>query len=238
MDTLRRWLTGFFIVLILLIALIGILLFVVNQVQLSVEQTTQKALSPLTDANNRLNTQVSDLLHPTPTIIPDPTSIIHEVRSLARLETIQYSVEKVIRAEEGQDAIPLLFGDKLIFVAHGTVIAGIDLEKLTENDVKMDGSVLVVSLPEPEVFVTRLDNERSYVYDRETGLLSKGDANLETQARQVAEQEILKAAEEDHITEQARVNAENYLVRLFRILGYPDVRFTYHSVSATATPLP
>ncbi|MCE1253385.1 MAG: DUF4230 domain-containing protein [Anaerolineae bacterium] len=238
MNKLRSWLTGFFVILVLLIVLLGILLFVVNQVQQSVEQTTQKALSPLTEANNQLNTQVADLLHPTPTIIPDPTSIIHEVRSLARLETIQYSVEKVIRAEEGQESIPLLFGDKLIFVAHGTVIAGIDLEKLNDNDVKMDGKMLVVTLPQPEVFVTRLDNDRSYVYDRETGLFTKGDSNLETQARQIAEQEILKAAQEDNITDQARVNAENYLVRLFRILGYPDVRFTYREAEISPTPQP
>ena len=72
-----------------------------------------------------MKTEVAQLLHPTPTIIPDPVTIIHEVRSLARLESIQYSVEKVITAEIAQGQFDFLFGDKLLFVAHGTVIAGV-----------------------------------------------------------------------------------------------------------------
>jgi hypothetical protein len=63
-------------------------------------------------------------------------SIIHEVRTLARLETIQYSVEKVITADSGREDLKALFGDKLLFVAHGDVTAGINLEKLGLRDVQ------------------------------------------------------------------------------------------------------
>ena len=186
------------------------------------------AINPLAESNKQLNTQVAMVLHPTPTIIPDPITIINEVRSLARLETIQYSVEKVIRAEEGQNSIPLLFGDKLIFVAHGTVIAGVDLGKLGDQDIKIEGKTLTINLPQPEIFVSTLDNDKSYIYDRETGILTKGDSNLETQARQTAETEVLKAAQDDGILNQAKINAENYLARLLRNLGYSEVHFTYH----------
>ena len=57
----------------------------------------------------------------------------------------------------------------------------------------VSGTVLTVRMPAAEVFVVALDNEKSYVYDRETGILTKGDTNLETTARQVAEAEIRKA---------------------------------------------
>ena len=235
MSVIKQWLIGAFILLLMLVLLLVTVLLVINTVQSTVEQTTQKALdplaaaiSPLTDSSKQLNTQVAMVLHPTPTIIPDPITIVNEVRSLARLETIQYSVEKVIRAEEGQSALALLFGDKLIFVAHGTVIAGVDLGKMADGDIKIDGKTLTINLPEPEVFVSTLDNEKSYVYDRSTGIFSKADANLETQARQTAESEVLKAAEDDGILNQAKINAENYLARLLRNLGYSEVHFTYH----------
>jgi len=166
-------------------------------------------------------------LHPTPTIIPDPVTIINEVRSLARLETIQYSIEKVITAETGQGSFGFLFGDKLLFVAHGTVIAGIDLGQLTSQDLRLDGKVLTVQLPEPEIFVATLDNDKSYVYDRQKGLLNSGVTDLETKARQVAEQEIAEAAISDGILSQAKLNAENYLTRLFKTLGYQEVIFIY-----------
>jgi hypothetical protein len=48
---------------------------------------------------------------------------------------------------------------------------------------------------------------------------------LETQARQVAEQEILKAAIEDDILEKASVNAQTYLRWFFETLGYKQMNF-------------
>jgi hypothetical protein len=199
-----------------------------------VRDTALRAIDPILRGNEQLSTQVADFLHPTPTILPDPVTIIHQVRSLARLETIQYSVEKIITADSGQDILRPLFGDKLLFVAHGTVIAGVDLNKLNSSDLKLEDNVLKVRLPAPEVFTATLDNEKSYVFNRETGVLTKGNPDLETQARRVAEQEILKAALADGILPQARTNAEAYLVRLLNDLGFKNVIF----IAPTATPAP
>jgi hypothetical protein len=187
----------------------------------SFQHTADAAFAPV----SALSTQASKLLNPTPTVIPDPITIIHEVRSLARLETIYYSMEKVITAETNQGAWGFLVGDKLLFVAHGDVIAGVDLAKLEPEDLEARQGVLYVQLPEAEVFVATLDNEKSYVYDRDTGLFAQDVKDLETAARRSAEEEILKAALEDGILEQAQINAENFLIRLLRDLGYEEVIF-------------
>jgi hypothetical protein len=209
------------ILIVIVIAIAAAAVYIVR----SMQQTAQQALAPFESANRGLQTQVADLLHPTPTVIPDPVTYITEIRSLARLETIQYSVEKVITAELGQGAFGFLFGDKLLFVAHGTVIAGIDMSKLSPQDLRLENGVLVVRLPAAEVFVATLDNDKSYVYDRQTGALTRGDQNLETTARQAAENEIRKAAEADGILKLAQDNAESYLTRFFAALGYPNTIF-------------
>jgi hypothetical protein len=183
---------------------------------------------------SNLGTRVAEVLNPTPTVLPDPVTIIRGVRSLSRLETIQYSIEKVITAETGQGTFGFLFGDRLIFVAHGVVIAGVDLSKLDSADVWVENGVLYMRLPAPEVFVATLDNEKSYVYNRDTGALTHGDVNLETTARRAAEDEIRKAALEDGILQQAGQNAESYLTRLLLELGYPEVIF----MEATPAPEP
>jgi len=188
-------------------------------------QDARQALQPVNDLTSSLSTQVAQVLNPTPTVIPDPVTIIHGIRSLARLETIQYSIEKVITAETGQGPFGFLFGDRLLLVAHGRVIAGVDLQKLGPQDLWIQDGVLNVRLPEPEIFITALDNQQSYIYDRETGVLTKGDINLETTARQAAEKEIEEAALEDGILPQARRNAESYLLVLLLELGYPEVIF-------------
>lgn len=207
--------------ILLLIVIAGAAYYIVQ----SIQRSTERAIAPFEQANSGLQTQVAQLLHPSPTVIPDPVTYITEVRALARLETIQYSVEKVITAEVGQGIFGVLFGDRLLFVAHGTVIAGIDMSKLEPDDLRFENGVLYVTLPPSEVFVATLDNEKSYVYDRETGVLTRGDQNLETTARQAAEQEIRKAAEEDGILELAQQNAETYLAKFFAALGYPNVIF-------------
>jgi hypothetical protein len=199
-------------------------------------QAVVQTVAPVAAVNNDLATQVADFLHPTPTILPDMAAVVRDVRSLARLETIQFTIEKVITAESNQDLFGGLFGDKLIFIARGPVIAGIDMNKFSPKDMQVKDNVLYVHLPAPEVFLATLDNDKSRVYDRSTGLLTKGDVNLETTARQAAQDEIEKAALDDGILDLARQNAESYMYRLLRGMGYQEVIFVHDP--ETATPVP
>jgi hypothetical protein len=199
---------------------------------LAVRSATQQAIQPITLGSQTLGTQVAAVLHPTPTVLPDPITIVNQMRDLSRLETIQFSVEKVITAEITQGALGFLFGDKLIFVAHGDVIAGVDLGKLKPGDISIDHGVVTIRLPAPEVFSASLNNQKSYVYNRSTGALTHGDTNLETTARRAAEDQIRQAAIEDGILNLAQANAENFLTKLLVQLGYDDVHFI------EAEPLP
>jgi len=212
---------------ILVAGVLVILIATAIGVVLTIQKTTQQAVQPVSDMARSLSTQVAQFLHPTPTILPDPVTIINQIRPLARLETIQYTIEKVITAEIGQNALAPLFGDRLLFVGHGYVIAGIDLSKIRSEDINYEDGILVIRLPKAEVFIATLDNNQSYVYDRETGLLTHGDINLETTARQAAEDQIKQAAFEDGILEQAQANAETYLKSLLNELGYSEVSFVY-----------
>jgi hypothetical protein len=228
MDNTKGWMIVVgFLVIVGLTALAIVLV---------VQQTIQSTVRPVENLTGDLSTRVAQALNPTPTIIPDPITIIRDIRSMARLETIQYTIEKVITAETGPGIFNQLFGDRLLFVARGLVIAGIDLQKLSSNDLWVEDGALYVRLPEAEVFIATLDNDKSYVYDRNTGVFRKSDPNLETSARRAAEAEIRKAALEDGILDLARQNAENYLYRLFVQLGYPEVIFVNDSPTATPTP--
>lgn len=216
-KNIRAWLLVIGVLVILAGAAVGIIL--------TIQRTTQKVVQPVSDMTSGLGTQVAQFLHPTPTILPDPVTIINQVRPLARLETIQYTVEKVITAEVGQNALAPLFGDRLLFVGHGYVTAGIDLSQLRSQDLVYEDGILMFHMPASQVFVATLDNDKSYVYDRDTGLLTHGDINLETAARQAAEDQIRQAALDDGILKQAQANAETFLESLLNKLGYSQVSF-------------
>jgi hypothetical protein len=215
---------------VLVVGVLVVLLGGAIAVVMTIKRTSDSAVNaiqPVRDMTRDLGTQVANILHPTPTVIPDPVTVINQIRPLARLETIQYTVEKVITAEIGQNALGPLFGDRLLFVGHGYVIAGVDLSKLRADDLSIEEGMLTLNLPKPELFVATLDNTKSYVYDRDTGLLTHGDINLETTARQAAEEEIKQAAIEDGILDRAQENAESYLRSLLESLGHTQVTIVF-----------
>jgi len=209
------------LVVILLVIVVGLPLII----RQSVDRAVDRVLQPISQVDQQISTQISNLMYPTPTLLPNPVTIVREVRGMAKLVTIQYTLEKVITAEVGQGVFEFLVGDKILFVAHGYVQAGVDLEKLDPEDIEIKGEVVYIKLPEPEIFVATLDNDKSFVYDRKMGFLSRGNVDLETAARRKAEEEIRKSAIEDGILDLARTNAENYIDGLVRALGFSVVIF-------------
>ncbi len=217
--------------IVILIVLAAGVYFIVQTVRESATAAADAAAAPfeqVNQANEALQTQVSQMMHPTPTVIVDPVTYITNVKALARLETIQYSVEQVVTCEVNQEGpLSFLSGEKLLFVGHGLVIAGIDMEKIQPADLRMGGDTLYVRLPPAELFVTTLDNNKSYVYDHERGLMAPVDVNLETSCRQAAEDKIRQSVLEDGILNQAQINAENYLFKFFSSLGYRAIQFEH-----------
>jgi hypothetical protein len=196
----------------------------------TVREGAQNATAPfqqVNEANQALQTQVSQLMNPTPTIIPDPVTYINEIRAVARLETIQYSVSQVVTAEANQGTLGFLFGNKILVQIHGTVIAGIDMEKIQPGDLRFDGSVLYVRLPPAEVFVTALDESKTEVYNVQEGIFAEVDPNLVIDTLAVGKEKILNSALEDGILTQAQANAEAYLLKFFNALGYKSVIFEH-----------
>jgi hypothetical protein len=162
---------------------------------------------------------------PETTIDDRQPAVVLQMQSLARLETMNYTIEKVIEAEKGGNAVQdLLFGDRILLIAHGNVIAGVDLGTLDAEDVEVsDDNAVTVRLPASEIFVATLDNDQTRVYDRERGWLSRGDAEIETEARQAAETSILQAACDQGILDQAATEAKTQIEALLRALAFEAV---------------
>ena len=221
---------------ILLLILIALTVVIVGGFTLV--GAVRKLAQPLAQVEEALQEQFDEIANPTPTIIADPVTIIRQIQSLSRLETASYTIEKVITAESGQGAFAFLFGDRLILVAHGQVIAGVDLGKMGEGSIIVaENEMVVVTMPQAEVLVVDLDNQESYVYDRDTGVVGMNPA-LETAARRAAEDEILNVALEDGILEMAQQNAESYVRNLILALGFREVIFAEPPPTPISTTTP
>ena len=157
-------------------------------------------------------------------ILVDQPTVVRQVRALERLETVSYSMDKILTGERENPVLPLfLAGDRLLLIAHGQVIAGVDLSKLQPGDVQVHGSNISVHLPAPEIFTTNLDNEKTRVYSRETGLFSTPDPNLETEVREEAERQLRSAAMDDGVLKTAQANAAQTVKTMLSGLGFSSI---------------
>jgi len=154
--------------------------------------------------------------------VSQPT-VVDRIQRLQRLETVVYTMDKIVTGAKENVLPDFLTGDRLLMMVHGEVVAGIDLSELKSNDVRVEGKKVRVHLPAPQVFMTRLDSAKTRVYSRQTGLLVPTDPNLETQVRQAAEQQLLEAAMADGILRNAQVNAASTIRSLLQGLGFEEI---------------
>ncbi|MGD0630532.1 MAG: DUF4230 domain-containing protein [Terracidiphilus sp.] len=151
-------------------------------------------------------------------------SVVEKIRQLSRLETVIYSLDKIVVGERESAYLPdFLVGDKLLLVAHGEVIAGVDLGQLKSDDVSVHGNTVRVRLPAAQVLTTRIDNSRTQIFSRTTGLLVAADPKLESEVRLAAEQQITQAALSDGILDKAQQNARSSVAALLYGLGFHKV---------------
>lgn len=170
--------------------------------------------------------QVTDALTPQEKTI-DVAALVTQVRELNRLETASMHVVHIGRIAQTYKLVPnALAGDEITFLAEGDVIAGIDMARLTPQDVwrSPDGTINL-RLPPAEVLVARVDNQKSRVLTRDTGMLRRRDVDLETRARQHAEENIRKEAVSKGILTMASQTGEKKLAGFLNTLGFQKVRF-------------
>jgi hypothetical protein len=155
--------------------------------------------------------------------ISRPTVVQH-IQQLQRLETVVYSMEKIVTGEQASSYFPkLLVGDRLLLIVYGDVTAGVDLAALDPGRVTVAGKAVELMLPEPTVFSTRIDNARTRVYERQTGLFSAPDPQLESDVRRAAERQLTQAALDGGILKTAAANARTTLTSLLLGLGFETV---------------
>jgi len=181
--------------------------------------------------------QVRQLVATPTTTLRDRGGTILQIRNLNRLETQSFSVERVVEAKvERGNVLDTLLGDRLLLIASGDVIAGVDLAKLKDSDVTIsaDGKTITLQLPPSEIFSKSLNNDRTRVYDRQTGIFASENKDLETQARSEAEGEILQAACEGGVMQKAADEAKRSVEQFVRLLDFEVVNVIASAGSCTA----
>jgi hypothetical protein len=156
------------------------------------------------------------------------STVVRNIRQLQRLESVVYTLDQVITGEKKNPVFPpLIAGDRLLLIVHGEVTAGVDFSGLRAEDVSIQGKTIRLKIRPAEVLSTRIDNQKTRVYSRDTGLFSVPDPNLETELRRQAEAQLTQAALDDGILKIADQNARASIMTLLRSVGFEQVELTH-----------
>ncbi|MFM7103781.1 MAG: DUF4230 domain-containing protein [Verrucomicrobiota bacterium] len=153
--------------------------------------------------------------------LADTPALIRQVQGLNQVVTVKYVVEKVVLLED----VKWYGGNRLLMVAHGVVKAGIDLGRLGPGDLDVRGRRLVLALPRAQLTDVYLDDRRTQVVERSTGLLRTFDKDLEQDARKQAVEALKLGARDSGILKDAEDRARLQLTALFQAAGFGAVEF-------------
>jgi hypothetical protein len=146
-------------------------------------------------------------------------AILQQVQPLAQLVSIKYVMEKVVILEDTR-----WYGEnRVLLVAHGIVKAGVDLGKIDTADVRADAQKISLRLPAATITDAYLDDQKTQVIERTTGLLRAFDKNLEQHARRTALEDILRMARQNGILAEADERARMQLTFLLKQMGFKEI---------------
>jgi hypothetical protein len=163
---------------------------------------------------------------------------VESIQNLAELTTIEMVEYTTVEKGNDEGLLNWAVGEKLEMFAVARIGAGIDLDKLQEGDVLADPETgrVIIQLPAAEITYIAVDNERTHVYNRETGVFTKGDPDLERAARLTAEEALVGQALASDILGQAEERAEVVLGDLLESLGYTSISIVVAEPDPTPTP--
>ena len=151
-------------------------------------------------------------------------SIIDRLKTLQELHTAIASVQVVVSASDARRFLGINMGtSKILYVCLGQVRAGIDLKQLSPKSISRKGSQLQLTLPRPKILDTKIDVEKSYIYDVQTSLVSPDPVYLHDALLKTSIQEITKSSLSTGILEMAQQQAKTMLTSVLGMITEQEV---------------
>lgn len=153
--------------------------------------------------------------------------IVRQVRGASELTTAVFTMEAVVPTRQERKLGGYTVGSTtLLYIAYGEVRAGVDLKDLKPENVKIANETIQIQLPPPRILDSKIDVNRSSVYDYDRGFLGLGPdvaPQLQTLAQRETLKKIKSAACKENLLGQANDRAELVVEKLLNTAGYKAV---------------
>lgn len=148
--------------------------------------------------------------------------VLEEIEALGRLELVKYTFRDVVEYTVERNYLP---DSKVMLIVSGEAIGCVDFAKIQKGDITETDSRVIVTLPQPEICVTKINHQDTKVYDTQWTYFDA--ANLTDKAYKEAEKEIMNIAMKTNILEQTEENAKQLLKPLFEQVSNKGVTIKF-----------
>lgn len=155
-----------------------------------------------------------------------PTVGLETIRPIAELATVEYSIVVESQNEEVPNDVRAWFGEKesVLLLVHAKVKAGFDLNSFSNDDIQVKGKQVRLTLPHPKILSVSVDNSQTRVVYYDKTWLVRRNINLETKAREMADNKLKQKALADGILEKAATYGKLLFENKLRAQGFTDVQ--------------
>ncbi len=153
--------------------------------------------------------------------------VVQQVRNASELTTAVYVTETVVPTSRDRTIGGYVVGTTtLLYIAYGEVRAGVDLSALHPNDVQVNGSAITLRLPPPKILDSKIDVNRSKVYDYDRGFMGLGPdvaPELQELAQRTTLEKVTESACTGGVLQQANDHAKLAIAQLLSTAGYSQL---------------
>jgi hypothetical protein len=151
--------------------------------------------------------------------------VVRQVRSASELTTAIFAMESVVPTSRERTVGGYVIGKTtLLYIAYGEVRAGVDLTALKAEDVQVNGdNTITLRLPPPKILDSKIDVNRSKVYDYDRGFMGLGPdvaPELQELAQRETLQKIVQSACTAGVLQSANDRAKLAVGQLLNTAGY------------------
>jgi hypothetical protein len=159
-------------------------------------------------------------------------AVLQSIENIGEYRAATGNFEVIVDLHKDTDLPDELLGERTLFIAAGSVDAGVNLAALEEDDVEVgdDRRSVSVTLPRATLFEPELDLARSRVYDRDEGLFNEiaglftDDPDYQQELNLLAERKLRQAAQRGSgLVPRAEQNTRAMLESLLASLGFTQV---------------
>lgn len=164
-----------------------------------------------------------------PEVTINSSAILSEIETMGKLELVKYNFKEITEVEELSKKYLNVFqlgpDSRIALISEGQAVGCIDLSKVAEEHILIEGDTIFIQLPKPELCYYKLDMDKTRIYSLQTNPLKDEKAFIQ-KAYKSAEADIKKAALDAGILAQTITNAEIILKPMLERMSGRQVVFT------------